>query len=118
MSRRLILSVLLLLVLIAILGTLIGVMLAQYSRSQQEILHGTAQIPEMTNGTVQAFIFATQTAKHWTKTPTPDYSATPVQTENPAIATHHADNTHAYATATAILAQFDATQTASSLSER
>jgi hypothetical protein len=63
----------------------------------------TAQSVYATNTKVRAQIYATQTAKAHTGTPDPALTTV--------MATHLADNTRAYATQTAILAQFDATRT-------
>jgi hypothetical protein len=104
--------ILIFLVLVAALGIISGAFLLLEFRTQQERMNGTAYTEDFTNPTIQAQIFMTQTAKAWTKTPTPNFTKTPIQTEDPAMATHRADNTRAYATQTAILAQFDATQTA------
>jgi hypothetical protein len=85
--------------LIVLLGLLVAILgFAAYLIGPGDPVYyiNTSQSILATNTKVQEQIFATQTAKPWTKTPTPQ------RTQTAAMATHHADNTRAYATATAL----------------
>jgi hypothetical protein len=87
--------------LIVLLGLLVAILgFAAYILGPPDPRGGytamTAKSILATNTKIQSFIYATQTAKPWTKTPTPQ------RTQTAAMATHHADNTRAYATATAL----------------
>jgi hypothetical protein len=93
-ANRIFLAVMLLIMFTLVV--IIGIILTSKQAEQISVAQ-TAESVLKTNTHVQAYA-TQQCLRCWTKTPPP----IPQRTQTAAMATHHADNTRAYATATAL----------------